>query len=132
MNEGKSLAELAYFARKGESEVRTVDPDSGGEKGVKLFRYDLVPAKPLEELALLYGLGAQKYVDRNWELGYDWSKSYGALQRHANKWWMGETMDEETNVSHMTNVAWHAFALVHFEHYLQDKDDRPVLPGGMV
>ena len=63
--------------------------------------------------------------DRNWERGYEWSKSFGALQRHAWAWWEGETFDAETNVSHMTNVAWHAFALVHFEKYATNLDDRP-------
>lgn len=120
-----TIAEMADLARQGESEVRTTNDKTGGEKGVKLFRYDLVPAYPLKELALLYGLGATKYADRNWERGYDWSKSYGALQRHANQWWLGETYDAEMNVSHMTNVAWHAFALAQFEQTFPDLDDRP-------
>ena len=120
-----TIAELADLARAGHSEVRTTNDKTGGEKGVKLFRYDLVPAHPLKELALLYGLGATKYADRNWERGYEWSKSYGALQRHANAWWMGETFDPEMNVSHMTNVAWHAMALVQFEAQHVDLDDRP-------
>ena len=32
---------------------------TGGEKGVKLERYDLVPVRPLEELARRDGIGAQ-------------------------------------------------------------------------
>lgn len=120
-----SISEMADRARNGESEILTTNEKTGGEKGVKLFRYDLIPANPLKELALLYGLGGFKYSSRNWEQGYEWSKSYAALQRHANQWWMREDRDPETNVSHMTNVAWHAFALVQFESTMREMDDRP-------
>ena len=120
-----SIAELADMARAGDSEVRTVNEETGGEKGIKLFRYDLIPSDPLKELALLYGLGAYKYADRNWERGYDFSKSFGALQRHAWQWWEREDTDPEMNVSHMTNVAWHAFALSELIRTHPELDDRP-------
>lgn len=63
--------------------------------------------------------------DRNWERGYEWSKSYGALRRHISSWWQGEDMDPETNVSHLTNVAWHAFALTELSQTHPELDDRP-------
>ena len=72
------------------TEVRTTSK-TGGEKGVKLERFDLIPVGPLTELARLYGIGAKKYDDRNWEKGYEWSKSYAAMQRHANEFWAGKT-----------------------------------------
>ena len=34
-----------------ENEVRTTNPVTGGEKGQKLARYDLLPVRPLEEVA---------------------------------------------------------------------------------
>ena len=74
-------------------ETRT-SSDTGGEKGVKLARYDLLPVTPLEEVASRFGLGAMKYDHRNWERGYEWSKSYGALQRHLNAFWRGEEDDD--------------------------------------
>ena len=94
-------------------EVRSVS-STGGEKGVKLARYDLIPTLPLEELAKHYGRGAGKYDDHNWARGYEWSKSYAAMQRHANAFWSGVDIDEETGSPHIVAVAWHAFTLCEF------------------
>ena len=74
------------------AEVRTTS-ETGGMKGVKLERFDLIPAGPLQDLATLYGRGAAKYAEHNFRKGYEWSKSYSALQRHANAWARGESWD---------------------------------------
>lgn len=106
-------------------EIRSIST-TGGEKGMKVDRYDLIPVTSLRELARLFGVGAGKYAERNWERGYEFSKSYSALMRHAVAWWGGEDWDSEMEVSHMTCVAWHAFALVHFGDAKFDQfDDRP-------
>lgn len=107
------------------TETRVVDPKTGGEKGSKLARFDLIPAGPLTDLAEHYGRGAKKYADRNWERGYEWSLSFAALMRHAWAWWNGEDIDPETGSSHLTAVAWHAFALREFERRYPDGDNRP-------
>lgn len=117
---GQEVERLAHT-----TEVRVVDKETGAQKGQKLARFDLVPAKPLWLLAEHYGRGAKKYADRNWERGYDWSLSYDALCRHLNAFWQGEDYDEETESLHMTAVAWHAFALIEFFHTHPEKDNRP-------
>lgn len=65
---------------------------SGAQKGTKDARYDLIPIPALDYLARLYGFGAKKYADHNWRLGYDWSKSYAAAQRHMNQFWAGKIL----------------------------------------
>lgn len=107
------------------TEVRTTDPDTGAAKGVKLARFDLIPARPLWLLAEHYGKGCVKYADRNWEAGYSWSKSFGAMMRHAWAFWRGEDIDPETGSPHMIAVAWHALALVEYATTHPEKDDRP-------
>ena len=104
-------------------EIRTVS-STGGEKGVKLERHDLIPYPALKQLAEHYGRGAQKYSVHNWRKGYEWSKSYAALQRHATAWWDGEDIDEETGSSHLAGVAFHAFALLTFIEEHPEFDDR--------
>lgn len=99
---------------------------TGGEKGVKEARYDLIPVEALEKLAILYGRGAAKYEDHNWRKGYDWSKSYAALQRHANSFWRGEDIDEEMGLPHLAAVAFHAFTLMTFMEEQENFDDRYV------
>lgn len=96
----------------------------GGKKDKKLARYDLIPIRPLFAVATLYGLGASKYDERNWELGYSWSSSYAALQRHANAFWGGESVDPDNGQHHLTSVVFHAFALMEFEHTHPKFDDR--------
>lgn len=106
-------------------EVRVVNPDTGGEKGQKLARYDLIPAGPLRLLAEHFGRGARKYEDRNWERGYAWSLTFAALNRHLWAWWGGEDIDAETGSPHLAAVAWHAFALLEFAETHPELDDRP-------
>lgn len=108
-----------------ESEVRMTDPETGGQKGTKLARFDLLPVGPITALAEHYGAGAKKYDDRNWELGYDWSLSFAALNRHLWAWWGGEDIDEETGGHHLVAVAWHAMALLEFAKTHPEKDNRP-------
>lgn len=108
------------------SEVRKTSR-TGGSKGQKPARFDLIPSRPLWTLAELYGKGAAKYgQDRNWERGYDWSLSFAALQRHSWQFWNGEDNDAETGLPHMASVAFHALALIEFMATHRDYDDRPV------
>ena len=68
-------------------EERIVNPVTGGAKGRKLARHELLPPEALTAIAERFGLGAQKYEDNNWRKGYSWSLSYGALQRHLLAFW---------------------------------------------
>lgn len=110
-----------------EAEVRIVDPKTGGEKGSKMARYDLIPAEALDALARHYGAGALKYADRQWEKGYSWGLSFAAMMRHAWAWWRGEDFDAETGSHHLSAVAWHALALYTFQCRGVGTDDRPKL-----
>jgi hypothetical protein len=105
-------------------ETRIVDPKTGGEKGQKLARFDLIPADALWALAEHYGRGAEKYEDRNWERGYRWSLSFGALHRHLNLLEQGEDHDKETGTHHAICVAWHALVLFVFWVRKLGTDDR--------
>lgn len=104
-----------------------VDPNTGGRKGTKLARFDLVPVEAMVELAGVYGRGAEKYEDRNWERGYRFGLSFAAMMRHAWAWWGGEDNDPESGQSHMAHVAWHAFTLMTFRRRGIGTDDRPAV-----
>lgn len=106
-------------------EIRSVNAVTGAEKGTKLARYDLIPAEPLRLLAEHYGRGARKYADRNWEKGYEWSKSFAALCRHLWAFWAGEDIDAETGSPHLVAVAWHALAMLEYTRTHPELDDRP-------
>ena len=102
--------------------------ETGGQKGSKEARYDLIPVKPLETLARLYGKGAEKYDDNNWAKGYDWKFSYAAMQRHANQFWAGEDNDPEMGLPHLASVAWHAFTMMYFMENHPQYDSRMKTP----
>ena len=96
-------------------ETIVTDPLTGGKKGQKIERFDLIPNAFERALARHYGVGCLKYADRNWERGYRWSLSVGALRRHLASWLGGESVDPETGSNHLIAVAWHAAALFIFE-----------------
>jgi len=103
---------------------------TGGEKNVKDERYDLLPKEALDVIARVYAFGAEKYADHNWRKGYDWSKSYAALQRHLTSFWAGETHDRcgedceflsetgdhtcrnHSGLPHLGHAGFHVFALL--------------------
>lgn len=105
------------------AEVRSVS-STGAEKGVKEERFSLLPVEALEKVARHFGVGAKKYADHNWRKGYEWSKSYDAMQRHLNAFWRGEDIDEETGSPHMAAVAFHALALLTYMDEHPEFDDR--------
>lgn len=96
-------------------EVRSVS-SSGGEKGVKPQRLDLLPVLPLLLTSEHFAAGAKKYADHNWRKGYEWSKSYAALLRHLFAFWGGEDIDEETGSHHLQAVAFHSLVLLEYTH----------------
>lgn len=107
------------------AEIRVINPSTGGAKGSKLARFDLIPCTPLWEVAKLYGKGAEKYEERNWEKGYDWNLSYAAALRHITQFWMGEDYDEETGCHHLSSVIFHCLALMEFGETHPELDNRP-------
>lgn len=110
-------------------EVRVTDPETGGQKGRKPERWDLMPYAALDELARVYAFGAEKYSAHNYLRGYAWSLSLGALQRHVSQWAQGRDRDEETGLHHLAHAAWHCLALLMFDRHDLGTDDR-WQPGG--
>lgn len=132
-------------------ETRTTS-STGGQKGVKLERHDLIPIGPLRELAVHFGRGARKYDNHQWRQGYEWSKSYSALERHLKLFWLGKDYDvcsnepdnckytdadgepfespepdtcfNHTGSHHMVAVMWHSAVLLEFKDHFPEYDDR--------
>jgi hypothetical protein len=64
-------------------------------------------AEGFRRVAVLYGRGAAKYADRNWEKGQQTGWLVDSLFRHLGKYRMGQT-DED----HAAAVVWNTFALI--------------------
>lgn len=91
------------------------------------IRWDLVPYDAVNEIAKVLTFGAAKYEARNWEKGMDWSRAFGALQRHLTRWFHGQDKDKETRLTHLSNAGCCLFFLLSWELRQVGKDDRPKL-----
>jgi hypothetical protein len=109
-------------------EVRMKDPATGGEKGGKLERVDLIPADFILEVGRCYGYGGMKYSEDNWRRGYPWRWSLAAMFRHIYAWIKGESVDPESGFHHLAHATWHLATLYTFERECLGTDDRSI-PG---
>lgn len=107
-----------------EIETRVVNSKTGGEKGSKARRFDLVPEAAVGEVAEVYDFGSRKYANHNWRKGYDWGLSYAAMRRHSADFWEGEDLDKDSGLPHMAHAAWHCLTLLTFMHEHPELDDR--------
>ena len=100
------------------------------EKGMKFdddkLRYELLPTRPLQEIVKVLTEGARKYGARNWEKGMEWSRVYGALQRHLMAFWEGEDTDPESGLPHLAHAGCNVLFLLFFSHQFKNLDDRPL------
>ena len=98
--------------------------DTGGAKGQKLLRPDLIPAEATADVALCYGIGALNpaYGENNWKLGYPYSKSLAALERHLLEWKLGNQDDDE-GFKHLAAVVFHANTLLYRDRLQPEYDD---------
>lgn len=103
-------------------------PAPMAKEGVKFDtgkrRVDLVPTEAINALAEVLTAGAVKYGEHNWRHGMDWSRVYGAAQRHMLAFWGGDDIDEESGMPHL----WHALTnmafLVSYQALSVGRDDR--------
>lgn len=101
-----------------------ITSDTGGVKGVKTCRYELIPWEPLAELAKAYEVGGRKYGDDNYLNGYSYGRSFGAMMRHGWRFMAGQDYDPDTGVHHLALAAWHCFTMMTFQVRSLGTDDR--------
>ena len=92
------------------------------------LRWDLLPYDAVNEIVKVLTYGAIKYEPRNWEKGMNWSRAYGALQRHMTKWFHGQENDEESGLSHLAHAGCCLMFLLGWYTRNTGHDDRPKLP----
>ncbi len=88
------------------------------------LRMDLIPAPAMKALAEVLTFGARKYAPWNWSKGFNWSRLYGAQQRHMTEFWSGQDRDPETGLLHLAHaLCCNVFLLCH-QMYALGTDDR--------
>jgi len=87
-------------------------------------RFDLMPVGPLFEVIKVYTLGAEKYGDRNMELGMPYCRIIRAGLSHFFKWINGEVYDQTDGQHHLASVVWCCMTLMDYETRCPEQDDR--------
>ena len=99
--------------RKNNPNIKTFKSGSVRSKDADGHRFDLVSPFGLFRLAKVYAEGAEKYGDRNWELGQPFSDVLNHAERHLYMWKKGARSED-----HLAKVAWGMFAIMHYEETL--------------
>jgi hypothetical protein len=84
-------------------------------------RFDLLPQRPLAELARFYGEDAAEPVT---DYGRAWSDEYARLQEHSVRFWAGENYFPATGHLNSVHITHHAFNLIELSQRFVDYDDR--------
>jgi len=102
-----------------------MDKTSGKKNDQKKLRLDLIPDTTITALGRVLTFGAEKYSDRNWEQGLNWSRVIGALKRHLLAIDQREDIDPESGLLHSEHLLANAAFLNHYYHTFPEGDDRP-------
>jgi len=85
------------------------------------LRFDLIPIETEKALAEVLTFGAKKYGENNWQLVENGEARYvAALLRHLSEYRMGNKIDEESKLLHLS----HAYACVTFLLYNELKETK--------
>jgi len=102
-----------------------IDPHNGGAKLDKgkvkaaLVMKDF--ARALWKVCEVGTFGANKYSASGWVQVPDGFNRYDdALMRHKLKEWMGEEIDDDSEIEHLAHAAWNALATLEFK--LREKE----------
>jgi hypothetical protein len=91
------------------------------------IRLDLLPIRPMKDVAEVLTIGADKYGANSWREGemIAWSRCYAAAQRHLMQFWSGEDLDQETGKSHLAHAACNLLFMIEHSYINKQGDDRP-------
>lgn len=79
-------------------------------------RLDLIEPQFIEGVGEVLTFGANKYEPNNWQnVENAEDRYYAAALRHLMAWRKGETVDEESGLSHLKHAATNLMFLLHFE-----------------
>lgn len=78
-------------------------------------RMDLIPPLPLQTIAEVFGVQANKYDEYKWDKGLEYSMLYSSAQRHLTSYWGGEIFDPETGISHVAHAVYNLLMIMDME-----------------
>ncbi len=85
-----------------------------GKKSMK-SRMDLIPARALIEVGLVFAHGAKKHPEDPMSAKRELKKEFAAMQRHAWKWKAGVKKDADSKLHSLAHVAARALIALEWE-----------------
>lgn len=95
-------------------ERRTFSSGAQRDRGTLKPRPDLISPHAQMREGMIFALGAEKYTERNWELGMEISECIASAQRHIEQWKLG-FKDED----HLAQARWNLGAILHYEEEIK-------------
>lgn len=84
-------------------------------------RWDLLDYNFIEDLARVLTFGAKKYAPNSWQYVQDAENRYfAAAMRHLTAYRRGQTIDDETGISHLVHAACNLMFLFAFNKETED------------
>jgi len=87
-------------------------------------RFDLIPLRPLAELARFYGEEHGVPVTNSGRL---WSDEYAKIQEHATRFWAGENINPASGFLNSIHLTHHALNLIELLQRYPEFDDRLIV-----
>lgn len=112
----KSMGDVR-FVTKGSGDKQQFATGSQRDSQAGKGRYDLLPPEAIRRYAQLLARGAERYGDKNWELGQPFSRVVSSMLRHAFQAAAGQN-DED----HLAAVMFNAAALITFQERIASGD----------
>lgn len=84
----------------------------------------MIPRTALEQEALVFAFGKDKYGKGNYQKGMDWSRLIDSSLRHIYAFASGETYDIESSMNHLAHARSNLAMLLHLMELKTGKDDR--------
>lgn len=84
----------------------------------------LIPRVALEDEAIVFGFGAEKYGRDNYKLGMEWTRVIDAALRHIVAFSEGEDLDPESGQPHLAHARCCMAMLLFYMHNNKGTDNR--------
>lgn len=96
--------------------------DSTDKSGI-----DQIPPFILFMIGDVFKYGEKKYARDNWKKGTKWTEFLGSSLRHICKFSMGEWIDPESGLPHLSHAVVNCIFLIYYHERKLGEDDRDIL-----
>jgi len=110
---------------KGIGDINSDQLGTGARYNHGKVDFSLIPLKTLEQEAMVWQYGEQKYKRFNWMKGMPWSAVLASALRHLGAWQAGEDCDPDSGLPHIAHAMCNLRMLTLYADKYPEGDDRP-------